>query len=35
MSITEIFEKYKHLDGLLSNREYLPEGFIDHILFEL
>ena len=35
MTIPEVFEKYKHLDQLLSDREWLPDTFIGSILFDL
>jgi len=35
MTISEVFEKYKHLDQLLSDRKWLPDTFIGSILFDL
>lgn len=33
--IEHVYEKYKHLDHLLSDRQWLPEGFPGDILLDL
>jgi len=35
MTAKEAFEKYKHLDANLSDRELLPESFWGSILIDL
>jgi len=35
MTIEEIYEKYKHLDKLLSDKEWLPDTFQGSILYDL
>lgn len=35
MSIQEVYEKYKHLDELLSDKEWLGGSQINQILFDL
>jgi hypothetical protein len=33
--MNEVYEKYKHLDHLLSDKGWLPEGFMGAILWDL
>jgi len=33
--IQEVYDRYRHLDRLLSDRALLPEGFIGEILRDL
>lgn len=36
MSVLEVHEKYKHLDDLLSDREWLPgRSYLSDILYDL
>jgi len=35
MSTREVYEKYKHLDELLSDKEFLPDGLIGKITLDL
>lgn len=35
MTPEECFEKYKHLDELLSDLKWLPDGFIGSIMLDL
>ena len=33
--LSDVFEKYGHLDKLLSDKQWLGEGIRDQILFDL
>ncbi len=35
MTASKVFEKYKHLDANLSDRELVPESFWGCIIFDL
>ena len=35
MTIQEVYEKYEHLDRLLSDKEFLPDDPRGHILYDL
>ena len=35
MTIQEVFEQYKHLDKLLSDREWVGENLKDQVTFDL
>lgn len=35
MTINEVYEEYKHLDKLLSDKSWLPKNFIGDILYTL
>ena len=35
MTPQEAYDKYKHLDGLLSDRDFMGPGFLSYILADL